>query len=65
MALSTLVGIMAQVATYTGKKVEISQIMEAGNLFGPADCDFNTEPPIKPNAEGTYDIRIPGVTKML
>ena len=65
MALSTMTGILGQIACYTGKKVTWDQAIAAGEVFGPADCSFSTQPPVKPNADGTYPVRIPGVTKLL
>jgi predicted dehydrogenase len=65
MAVSTMTGILGQIASYTGQKVSWDQAIEAGNVFGPAECDFSTEPPIKPGANGLYPVAIPGVTKLL
>lgn len=61
MALSAMTGIMGQMATYTGKKISWNEALSAGHVFGPATCDFSTEPPIKPLSDGTYPVRIPGV----
>jgi len=65
MALSTMTGILGQIASYSGQKVSWDQAIVAGNVFGPAECDFSTEPPIKPDANGRYPVAIPGVTKLL
>jgi predicted dehydrogenase len=65
MALGTLTGMMAQVATYTGKKVTLDQIQDAGHILGgPGQVDFTTDPPVKMNKEGKYDVPIPGVTEI-
>jgi hypothetical protein len=32
---------------------------------GPEECDFTTEPFVKPDAAGTYTVQVPGVTKMI
>lgn len=64
MALSTMTGVLGQIACYTGKKVTWDEALAAGNVFGPADCDFSTEPPIKPDADGTYPVRVPGIAKL-
>jgi predicted dehydrogenase len=61
MALSAMTGIMGQMATYTGKKIEWDQARKAGHVFGPPEC----EPPVKPRPDGTYPVRIPGVSKLL
>jgi predicted dehydrogenase len=65
MALSTMTGILGQIACYTGQKVTREQAMAAGEVFGPAECDFSTDPPVKPNEDGTYPVRVPSVTKLL
>jgi predicted dehydrogenase len=64
MALSAMTGIMGQMATYTGKKIHWDDALAAGHVFGPSECDFSTEPPVKPNADGTYPVRIPGVSRL-
>jgi predicted dehydrogenase len=65
MALSTMTGIIGQIASFTGRKVSWDQAIAAGNVFGPAGCDFSMEPPVKPDANGFYPAAIPGVTKLL
>ena len=62
MALSAMTGIMGQMATYTGRKIKWEDALAAGHIFGPAQCDFSTEPPVKPGPDGTYAVRVPGVT---
>lgn len=64
MALSAMTGIMGQIATYTGKKIDWDQALNSGHVFGPAECDFSTEPPVKPRADGTYPVRVPGVSRL-
>lgn len=65
MALSTMTGILGQIASFTGQKVSWDQVTEAGNVFGPAECSFSMEPPVKPDTNGLYPVAIPGVTKLL
>ena len=65
MALSTMTGILGQIASFTGQKISWDQAIAAGNVFGPAECTFSTKPPIKPDADGLYAVAIPGVTKLL
>jgi hypothetical protein len=56
---------MAQVATYTGKKVTLDQIKDAGHILGgPDQVDFTTDPPVKMNKEGKYDVPVPGVSEI-
>ncbi|MHC4147741.1 MAG: Gfo/Idh/MocA family oxidoreductase, partial [Planctomycetota bacterium] len=65
MALSAMTGIMGQMATYTGKRIEWDRASSAGHIFGPAECDFSTEPPVKPRPDGTYPVRIPGMSRLV
>ena len=64
MAESALTGIMGQMATYTGRKITRDDALAAGHIFGPAECDFNTVPPVTPRPDGTYPVRIPGLTRL-
>jgi len=65
MALSTMTGILGQIASFTGQKLSWDQAIEAGNVFGPAECSFSMEPPVKPDTTGRYPVAIPSVTKLL
>lgn len=64
MAQSTMTGILGQIACYTGKKVTRHEALAAGHVFGPAEVDFSTTPPVMPNADGTYPVKVPGVAKL-
>ncbi len=65
MALSTMTGILGQIACCTGKEVTWEQAFNAGNVFGPEECDFSTDPPVRRGADGLYPVPIPGTTKLL
>ncbi len=65
MALGAMTGILGQIASFTGKKVTWDEAIAAGNVFGPSECSFSMDPPIKPNADGSYPTAIPGVTGLL
>ena len=65
MALGAMTGILGQIASLTGQKISWDKAMEAGNVFGPAECDFSMEPPVKPDAKGRYPVAIPGVTRLM
>jgi hypothetical protein len=64
MAESAMTGIMGQMATYTGRKITREEAQAAGNVFGPAECDFTTIPPVAPGPDGTYPVRVPGVLQL-
>jgi myo-inositol 2-dehydrogenase / D-chiro-inositol 1-dehydrogenase len=68
MAHSTLMGIMGQISCYTGKEVTWDQASASDFYYAPRpeEVSAGMEPPVKPNADGTYPaVAIPGVTKML
>jgi len=64
MAVSTMLAILGQMASYTGKKVTWEEAFNSTHTWGPDHCDFNIEPPVKPDASGIYPVPIPGVTKL-
>ncbi len=64
MAESAMTGIMGQMATYTGKKIAREEAQAAGHIFGLAECDFTTVPPVAPGPDETYPVRVPGFTKL-
>lgn len=62
---STYMGIMGQLAAYSGKPVTWEQVMAADFEFEPklADVRLDMDPPTVPDATGNYPLPIPGVTK--
>jgi len=64
---STTMGIMGQIACYTGKPVTWEQMMKADFEFEPkiADVRLDMPPATKPDATGNYPLPVPGVTKYL
>ena len=48
----------------TGKKFTWEKALSLGHVFGPPHCDFSTDPPVKPNPDGTYPTAVPGVTAL-
>lgn len=61
-AQSTLMGIMGRMATYTGQVITWEQALNSKEILVPDIVDWNTEPPVKPDAEGWYPVAAPGVT---
>ena len=62
---STYMGIMGQIACYTGKPVTWEQMMAADFEFESklADVRLDMDPPTKPDATGNYPLPVPGITK--
>jgi hypothetical protein len=54
MCLSSALGIMAQVACYTGGMVAWDELMRSRRSFTLPRYDWNVEPPVKPGPDGRY-----------
>ena len=64
MAQSTMTAILGQFACYTGKQLDREETLNSSFAYGPKQCDFTTDPPVKPDERGMYPVPIPGITKM-
>lgn len=66
MANSTMACVMGQMACYTGKPTQWDAVVKSNLQFGPApeESNFETPPPVKPDATGNYPLPIPGLTKL-
>jgi len=67
MIPSTLMGIMGQISCYTGKEVTMEQMKNSDFYYPPKaeDCHDGMEPPVKPDAGGSYPTLMPGRTKLI
>lgn len=66
MANSTMVAVLGQIVCYTGRQLGWKKAIASDFAFPPAgNVDFNTEPPVKPAANGEYPLAIPGKTKLI
>ncbi len=64
-AHSTLMGVMGRMASYTGQVITWEQALNSQDILAPDNITWNTEPPVKPDAEGWYPVAIPGTTMPL
>ncbi len=62
-AYSTLMGVMGRMATYTGQIITWDQALHSQENLVPDNLTWNTEPPVKPDADGWYPVAIPGTTE--
>ena len=62
-ARSTLMGVMGRMATYTGQIITWDQALNSKESLVPDDITWNTEPPVKPDADGWYPVAVPGTTE--
>jgi predicted dehydrogenase len=66
LADSTLATVLGQLAVYSGKRITWKEAVESGFAFPPAgELTMNTEPPVKPGADGIYPVAIPGQSKLI
>ncbi len=61
-AISTMIGIMGRMATYSGKLVEWDEAFNSKLELAPARYAWDADPPILPNADGFYPVAMPGQT---
>lgn len=67
MARSTMIGIMGQISCYTGEEITWEQINKSDFAYAPKpeDCHDGMEPPVVPDASGSYPVPKPGYTRLL
>jgi predicted dehydrogenase len=59
-AESTMTSVMGRMATYSGKELTWDQALNSKVQHMPAIVTAETEPPVKPDANGAYPVAIPG-----
>jgi predicted dehydrogenase len=66
-AHSTMTAILGRLATYSGKEISYEDALKSELCISPVEQyrTFQDAPPILPNADMTYPIPTPGVTKVL
>ncbi|HRZ56693.1 MAG TPA: Gfo/Idh/MocA family oxidoreductase [Candidatus Paceibacterota bacterium] len=66
LADSTMATVVGQMAVYSGQKIKGKDAWDSGFAFQPAgEVTMDTEPPVKPGADGIYPVAIPGQTKLI
>lgn len=65
MVRSSQIVIMGQLSCYTGRRLSWDEVERSGWAYPPAgEVNETTEPPVRPGADGTYPVFIPGVTRI-
>lgn len=59
-AESTMTAVLGRMATYSGKEIKWEEALNSKVQHMPAIVTAETEPPVKPDADGGYPIAIPG-----
>lgn len=62
MVGTTMLAIMAQMVCHTGKRLTWDQVVNSKYSVAQDRYGFDMEPPVKPKADGSYAIAIPGLT---
>lgn len=62
-AMSTMTSLLGQMATYSGKEVEMEAALASNNSIMPAEFSFKADPPVMPDGNGMYPVAIPGKFK--
>ena len=64
-AHSTMTAIMGRMATYSGKVITWDEAMKSELVLVPDNLDWNSNPPTMPDANGNYEVPIPGKTVVM
>ncbi|NCI46832.1 Gfo/Idh/MocA family protein [Sediminibacterium soli] len=62
-AKSTMTSILGRMATYSGQVVSWDKAIHSGINIQPKVYAWDAAPPVVPNADGFYNIPVPGVTR--
>ncbi len=67
MARSTMIGVMGQISCYTGEEITWERVNASDFFYPPSpdECHDGMPPPVVPDANGTYPVPKPGVTRLL
>ena len=67
MVGSTMIGVLGQIACYTGVATQWDEAYKLDLQYGPPpeESNFGIEPPTLPDETGNYPLPLPGVTKLL
>ncbi|MGQ0633480.1 MAG: Gfo/Idh/MocA family protein [Planctomycetaceae bacterium] len=64
-AMSTMTAILGRLATYSGKVVTMDEALASKISLQPKEYNFQTDPPVLPNADGSYPVAVPGMTSVV
>lgn len=66
-AMSTMTSILGRMATYSGKEISMEDALASEVVISPIDkfTSMTDTPPVLPNDDMTYNIPMPGSTKVL
>jgi myo-inositol 2-dehydrogenase / D-chiro-inositol 1-dehydrogenase len=59
--MNTMLGILAQMACYTGQQLSWDQAMKSELSYALPRYAWDVEPPVKPGPDGQYPTAMPGI----
>ncbi len=62
-AMSSATSVLGRMATYSGKRVRMTDLLESKVALVPSAYDWEANPPSMPDENGRYPIAVPGVTQ--
>ena len=65
MTLSTMLGILGRMVTYTGQEITWEQAINSREKLAPAQYTWDATPPCLPDKDGQYPMAVPGMTKFV
>ncbi len=67
MANSTMIGVLGQMACYSGKATTWEDAHKSNLQYGPApeEASFDIQPPTVPDETGNYPLPLPGLTELV
>ena len=63
-ATSSLTAVMGRYATYSGKQLTYDDVLAFDDRTMPADLSWDSVPPVKPEADGSYPVSQPAAFKL-
>ncbi|MFY9253155.1 MAG: Gfo/Idh/MocA family oxidoreductase [Fuerstiella sp.] len=66
-AMSTMTAILGRMCTYSGKEIKMADALASELVVSPIDkyTSMTDTPPVLPNDDMTYNIPMPGITKVM
>ena len=64
MVRSTMVAVLGQMVCFSGQQMTWEQARMSAYKAGPEKISWDMAPPVKPEANGTYPVPVPGITKL-
>lgn len=60
-ATSSMTAVLGRMASYSGQVISWQEAIRSEVRLGPAQCTWDTPPPVHPDAEGVYPCALPGL----